>query len=147
MALEPTKHVNGRMWPPGVSGKPVGRPVGSRTVFKGHPPPESKLKRLMRQEQTVTAKNSNWGPWHSRGGKQGARFYGVVKMNRDACVWVGQGSATVVNIGTGTSKTFGFENDRDWHGLFCVGARAKGRLLSRVRKTNRRGHPRLFRPL
>src|SRR5215471_6777200 len=33
MALEPTKHVNGRMWPPGVSGNPNGRPVGSRTVF------------------------------------------------------------------------------------------------------------------
>src|SRR5215472_4691868 len=33
MALEPIKHVNGRMWPPGVSGNPNGRPVGSRTVF------------------------------------------------------------------------------------------------------------------
>src|SRR6516162_10991987 len=43
MPLEPTKHrpkgstappsVNGRMWPPGVSGNPNGRPVGSRTVF------------------------------------------------------------------------------------------------------------------
>jgi hypothetical protein len=33
MALEPTKHLNGRMWPPGVSGNPNGRPVGSRTVF------------------------------------------------------------------------------------------------------------------
>ena len=22
MALEPTKHLNGRMWPPGVSGQP-----------------------------------------------------------------------------------------------------------------------------
>ena len=33
MALEPTKHVNGRMWPPGFSGNPNGRPVGSRTVF------------------------------------------------------------------------------------------------------------------
>ena len=33
MALEPTKHVNGRMWPPGISGNPNGRPVGSRTVF------------------------------------------------------------------------------------------------------------------
>src|SRR6516225_2253743 len=33
MALEPTKPVNGRMWPPGVSGNPNGRPVGSRTVF------------------------------------------------------------------------------------------------------------------
>ena len=33
MALEPTKHVNGRMWPPGQSGNPNGRPVGSRTVF------------------------------------------------------------------------------------------------------------------
>ena len=33
MALEPTKHVNGRMWPPGVSGNPNGRPVGSRTAF------------------------------------------------------------------------------------------------------------------
>jgi hypothetical protein len=32
-ALEPTKHVNGRMWPPGVSGNPNGRPVGSRTAF------------------------------------------------------------------------------------------------------------------
>ena len=28
MPLEPTKHVNGRMWPPGVSGNPNGRPVG-----------------------------------------------------------------------------------------------------------------------
>ena len=33
MALEPIKHMNGRMWPPGVSGNPNGRPVGSRTVF------------------------------------------------------------------------------------------------------------------
>jgi len=33
MALEPTKHMNGRMWPSGVSGNPKGRPVGSRTVF------------------------------------------------------------------------------------------------------------------
>src|SRR5262249_27708375 len=33
MPLELTKHVNGRMWPPGVSGNPNGRPVGSRTVF------------------------------------------------------------------------------------------------------------------
>ena len=35
MPLEPTKHVNGRMWPPGVSGNPNGRPVGSRTAFFG----------------------------------------------------------------------------------------------------------------
>ena len=33
MAVEPSKHVNGRMWPPGVSGNPNGRPVGSRTAF------------------------------------------------------------------------------------------------------------------
>jgi hypothetical protein len=33
MALEPTKHVNGRMWQPGQSGNPNGRPMGSRTVF------------------------------------------------------------------------------------------------------------------
>src|SRR6516164_1116610 len=33
MALEPTKHVNGRMWQPGQSGNPNGRPVGSRTAF------------------------------------------------------------------------------------------------------------------
>src|SRR5215469_5311155 len=33
MTLEPIKHVNGRMWPPGVSGNPNGRPVGSRAVF------------------------------------------------------------------------------------------------------------------
>ena len=33
MALEPTKHGNGRMWPSGVSGNPNGRPVGSRTAF------------------------------------------------------------------------------------------------------------------
>src|SRR5215468_6480096 len=33
MALEPSKHVNGRMWQPGISGNPNGRPVGSRTVF------------------------------------------------------------------------------------------------------------------
>ena len=33
MPLEPTKCVNGRMWPPGVSGNPNGRPVGSRTAF------------------------------------------------------------------------------------------------------------------
>jgi hypothetical protein len=33
MALEPTKHVNGRMWQPGQSGNPNGRPLGSRTVF------------------------------------------------------------------------------------------------------------------
>ena len=33
MALEPIKHVNGRMWPPGISGNPNGRPIGSRPVF------------------------------------------------------------------------------------------------------------------
>ena len=33
MGLEPTKHVNGRMWQPGQSGNPNGRPVGSRTAF------------------------------------------------------------------------------------------------------------------
>jgi hypothetical protein len=33
MPLEPTKHVNGRMWPPGQSGNPNGRPVGSRSAF------------------------------------------------------------------------------------------------------------------
>jgi hypothetical protein len=33
MALEPIKHVNGRMWSSGVSGNPNGRPLGSRTVF------------------------------------------------------------------------------------------------------------------
>ena len=33
MAFEPSKHVNGRMWQPGVSGNANGRPVGSRTVF------------------------------------------------------------------------------------------------------------------
>jgi hypothetical protein len=33
MPLEPTKHVNGRMWQPGQSGNPNGRPAGSRTAF------------------------------------------------------------------------------------------------------------------
>jgi Family of unknown function (DUF5681) len=33
MPLEPIKHVNGRMWQPGQSGNPNGRPAGSRTVF------------------------------------------------------------------------------------------------------------------
>ena len=33
MAFEPTKHVNGRTWPPCVSCNPNGRPVGSRTAF------------------------------------------------------------------------------------------------------------------
>jgi hypothetical protein len=33
MAFEPSKHVNGRMWPPGVSGNPDGRPLGSRSAF------------------------------------------------------------------------------------------------------------------
>ena len=34
MDIEPAKPVvNGRMWPPGQSGNPSGRPVGSRTVF------------------------------------------------------------------------------------------------------------------
>ena len=33
MDIEPTKHLNGRMWQPGQSGNPNGRPVGSRTVF------------------------------------------------------------------------------------------------------------------
>ena len=33
MPLEPTKHVNGRMWQPGQSGNLNGRPVGSRTAF------------------------------------------------------------------------------------------------------------------
>ena len=36
MAFEPSKHVNGRMWPPGVSGNPNGRPVGSRTRGAAH---------------------------------------------------------------------------------------------------------------
>ena len=31
MAREPSKYVNGRMWPPGVSGNPNGRSVGGRT--------------------------------------------------------------------------------------------------------------------
>jgi hypothetical protein len=33
MPLQPTKHVNGRMWQSGQSGNPNGRPVGSRTAF------------------------------------------------------------------------------------------------------------------
>ena len=33
MALVPTKQVNGRLWSPGQSGNPNGRPVGSRTAF------------------------------------------------------------------------------------------------------------------
>jgi hypothetical protein len=33
MALVPTKQVNGRLWQPGQSGNPNGRPAGSRTVF------------------------------------------------------------------------------------------------------------------
>jgi hypothetical protein len=34
MDIEPAKPVvNGRMWQPGQSGNPTGRPVGSRTVF------------------------------------------------------------------------------------------------------------------
>jgi Family of unknown function (DUF5681) len=33
MPVEPIKHVNGRMWQPGQSGNPNGRPVGSRTAF------------------------------------------------------------------------------------------------------------------
>jgi hypothetical protein len=33
MRPEPTKHVNGRMWQPGQSGNPNGRPVGSRQAF------------------------------------------------------------------------------------------------------------------
>ena len=33
MDAAPTKHVNGRLWPPGVSGNPNGRPVGSRSAF------------------------------------------------------------------------------------------------------------------
>ena len=33
MPLEPTKHVNGRMWQLGQSGNPNGRPVGSRSAF------------------------------------------------------------------------------------------------------------------
>jgi hypothetical protein len=33
MLLEPTKHVNGRMWQPVQSGNLNGRPVGSRTAF------------------------------------------------------------------------------------------------------------------
>jgi hypothetical protein len=34
MALEPNKHVNGRMWQPGQSGNPNGRPVGSRNHIR-----------------------------------------------------------------------------------------------------------------
>ena len=30
---EPTKHVNGRTWPPDQSGNPNGQPVGSRSAF------------------------------------------------------------------------------------------------------------------
>jgi len=33
MALEPTKHVNGRMWQTGQSKNPKERPAGSRSVF------------------------------------------------------------------------------------------------------------------
>jgi hypothetical protein len=33
MALERTKHVNGRMWQPSQPGNPNGRQVGSRTAF------------------------------------------------------------------------------------------------------------------
>ena len=33
MPLEPTKHVNGRMWLPGVSGNPNGRPVKPHGIF------------------------------------------------------------------------------------------------------------------
>ena len=33
MPLEPTKHMNGRMWQPGQSGNPNGRPIGSGTAF------------------------------------------------------------------------------------------------------------------
>ena len=33
MDAAPTKHVNGRMWQPGQSGNPNGRPLGSQTVF------------------------------------------------------------------------------------------------------------------
>ena len=34
MDIEPAKSVvNGRMWQPGQSGNPNGRPVGSRTIF------------------------------------------------------------------------------------------------------------------
>jgi hypothetical protein len=32
MPLKPTKYVNGRMWPPGQSGNPNGRPVGRGLV-------------------------------------------------------------------------------------------------------------------
>ncbi len=33
MDAAPTKHVNGRLWQPGQSGNPNGRPLGSRTAF------------------------------------------------------------------------------------------------------------------
>ncbi len=33
MPLEPSRHANGRMWQPGQSGNPNGRPVGSRTAY------------------------------------------------------------------------------------------------------------------
>jgi hypothetical protein len=36
MRLEPTKQVNGRMWPPGQSGNPNGRLVGSLRVVNFH---------------------------------------------------------------------------------------------------------------
>jgi len=33
MDLEPAKRVNGRMWQPGQSGNPLGRPIGARGRF------------------------------------------------------------------------------------------------------------------
>jgi hypothetical protein len=68
MALEPSKHVNGRMWPPGVSGNPNGRPVGSRTVFS---------QGLLKEPSLCLGR-----AWSRRHGKDGNRVPEVVPMAR-----------------------------------------------------------------
>ena len=73
MALEPSKHVNGRMWSPGVSGNPNGRPVGSRTVFS-----QSFLKR------PSLSLGRAWSRRHGKDGDRSARRLAIAVVMASA---------------------------------------------------------------